>query len=86
MDWKIISLNVIKMLYPISVSGGAIEDLLRVMVRILAKVLLFVKLYISKMYPKFICRLSSYKWGKGFTIPYSVNKAHAMLLFTLVAW
>lgn len=74
------------MLYPISVSGGAIEDLLRVMVRILAKVLLFVNLYISKMYPKFICRLSSYKWGKGFAIPYSVNKAHAMLLFTLVAW
>lgn len=60
------------MLYPISVSGGAFEDLLRVMVRILAKVLLFVKLYISKMYP-------------GFAIPYSVNKAHAMLLFTLVA-
>lgn len=86
MDWKIISLNVIKMLYPISVSGGAIEDLLRVMVRILAKVLLFVKLYISKMYPKLICRLSSYKWGKGFAIPYSVNKAHAMLLLTLVAW
>lgn len=86
MDWKIISLNVIKMLYPISVSGGAFEDLLRVMVRILAKVLLFVKVYKSKMYPKFICRLSSYKWGKGFAIPYSVNKAHAMLLFTLVAW
>lgn len=37
------------MLYPISVSGGAIEDLLRVMVRILAKVLLFVKLYISSV-------------------------------------
>lgn len=63
MDWKIIFLNVIKMLYFILVLGGVFEDLLRVMVRILVKVLLFVKLYIFKMYLKFICWLLSYKWG-----------------------